>query len=127
MDEKAFDYLNVIPLVDVMLVLLTIVLTTSTFIATGGIKVELPKTESAEQLTELHPRTVTIDKEGRIWLEGDEIALAALGVALEQLDRETPILVRADKGLALQNFVDVFALIKAAGFNHLSLQTEQQP
>ena len=39
MDEKEFDYLNVIPLVDVMLVLLTIVLTTSTFIATGGIQV----------------------------------------------------------------------------------------
>ena len=37
MEEKEFDYMNVIPLVDVMLVLLTIVLTTSTFIATGVI------------------------------------------------------------------------------------------
>jgi len=126
MDEKEFDYLNVIPLVDVMLVLLTIVLTTSTFIATGSIQVELPKAQSAEQMTNLHPRTVTIDKEGRIWLESDEIALASLGVALEQLDRETPILVRADKALALQSFVDVFAVIKAVGFVHLSLQTEQQ-
>ena len=35
MEEKEFDYINVIPLVDVMLVLLTIVLTTSTFIASG--------------------------------------------------------------------------------------------
>ncbi len=48
MDEKEFDYLNVIPLVDVMLVLLTIVLTTSTFIATGGIQVELPEAASTE-------------------------------------------------------------------------------
>ena len=43
MSEKEFDYMNVIPLVDVMLVMLTIVLTTSTFIATGNIPVELPR------------------------------------------------------------------------------------
>ncbi len=43
MEEKEFDYINVIPLVDVMLVLLTIVLTTSSFIATGRIPVELPR------------------------------------------------------------------------------------
>lgn len=127
MDEKEFDYLNVIPLVDVMLVLLTIVLTTSTFIATGGIKVELPKANTAQQVTDLHPRTIAIDKEGRIWLESGEIALASLAVALDGLDRETPIVVRADKGLPLQGFVDVFAAIKQCGFGHLSLQTEQQP
>ncbi len=43
MEEKEFNYINVIPLVDVMLVLLTIVLTTSTFIASGMINVSLPK------------------------------------------------------------------------------------
>jgi len=127
MDEKEFDYLNVIPLVDVMLVLLTIVLTTSTFIATGGIKVELPKASTVEQVTDLNPRTIAIDKEGRIWLETSEIALPSLAVALEGLNRETPILVRADKDLPLQGFVDVFAVIKQCGFGHLSLQTEQQP
>ena len=42
MDEKGFESINVIPLVDVMLVLLTIVLTTSTFIAMGAIPVQLP-------------------------------------------------------------------------------------
>ena len=68
MDEKAFDYLNVIPLVDVMLVLLTIVLTTSTFIAAGSIQVELPKASTSEVTTAPHPRSVSIDKEGRIWL-----------------------------------------------------------
>ena len=47
MDEKEFDYMNVIPLVDIMLVLLTIVLTTSTFIASGVIPVNLPKAAGA--------------------------------------------------------------------------------
>jgi biopolymer transport protein ExbD len=43
MEEKEFDYINVIPLVDVMLVLLTITLTTSSFIAGGMIPMDLPK------------------------------------------------------------------------------------
>ncbi len=43
MEEKSFDYMNVIPLVDVMLVLLTIVLTTSSFVVSGVIPVTLPK------------------------------------------------------------------------------------
>ncbi|WP_028318613.1 ExbD/TolR family protein [Desulfobulbus elongatus] len=127
MDEKEFDYLNVIPLVDVMLVLLTIVLTTSTFIATGGIKVELPKTQESEEIQDLHPRTVVINKEGRIWLDAEEMSLDQLTAILEGFDRETPILVRADRELVLQGFVDVFAAIRQCGFTRLSLQTEQSP
>lgn len=127
MDEKEFDYLNVIPLVDVMLVLLTIVLTTSTFIATGGIEVELPKASVNEQSPELHPKTVVIDKEGRLWLDGAAVSLDTLAAAMKDANRDTPVLVRADKSLALQGFVDVFAAIKQLGFTHLSLQTEQNP
>ena len=41
MKEKEFDYINVIPFIDIMLVLLTIILTTSTFIAQGAVPVEL--------------------------------------------------------------------------------------
>nr|WP_321465458.1 biopolymer transporter ExbD [uncultured Desulfobulbus sp.] len=127
MDEKGFDYLNVIPLVDVMLVLLTIVLTTSTFIATGGIQVELPKASTESQPSQLHPKTVVIDHEGRIWFDGSMMSLEKLTTALADADRETPVLVRADKSLALQGFVDVFAAIKQLGFSRLSLQTEQSP
>jgi biopolymer transport protein ExbD len=127
MDDKEFDYLNVIPLVDVMLVLLTIVLTTSTFIATGGIQVDLPKASTGKESTALQPRTLTIDREGRIWVESVEVALDGLGGALQSVDRATPLLVRADRQLVLQQFVDVYETIKGLGFTSLSLQTEQQP
>ena len=59
--EQEFDYLNVIPLVDVMLVLLTIVLTTSTFIATGGIAVNLPKAEGGEAATAVESRSIVVE------------------------------------------------------------------
>ena len=127
MDEKEFDYLNVIPLVDVMLVLLTIVLTTSTFIATGGIEVQLPKAAASSQPTDVPPKTVVIDREGLLWLDGSPVSMEGLTSALNTVDRQTPVLVRADKSLALQGFVDVFAALKQQGFNQLSLQTQQQP
>ncbi len=127
MDEKEFDYLNVIPLVDVMLVLLTIVLTTSTFIATGGIKVELPKTEASEEMAALHPCTIVINKEGRLWVDSVETQMAALETTLAATDRTIPLILRADKDIPLQLFVDVYEAIKRLGFTTLSLQTEHQP
>ena len=127
MDEKEFDYLNVIPLVDVMLVLLTIVLTTSTFIATGGIKVDLPKAEASEELAALHPRTIVANKEGKVWIDSMETPLEAIENTLAGEDRLTPLILRADKDIPLQLFVDVYETVKRLGFTTLSLQTEQQP
>ncbi|MDI6890307.1 MAG: biopolymer transporter ExbD [Thermodesulfovibrionales bacterium] len=66
MEEKEFDYINVIPFVDVMLVLLTIVLMTSTFIATGVIPVELPKASKSHEET-LRTQTIEIDRNGNIY------------------------------------------------------------
>ncbi len=124
-DEQEFHSLNVIPLVDVMLVLLTIVLTTSTFIATGSIQVNLPRAESGESLAPAQSRTVVVDKDGQIWLDDRQLGLDELALALDNTPRDTPLLLRADKSLALQVFVDVYERVKRLGFTSLSLQTEQ--
>lgn len=125
MEEKEFDYMNVIPLVDVMLVLLTIVLTTSTFIATGVIPVELPKASKSRQ-DSLKTQMVEIDKGGRIYLNSKPLSLDDLRETVKPLDREIPILIRADRGIALQIFVDVLDAVKNLGFKKVSLQTQEQ-
>ncbi|MEW6163232.1 MAG: biopolymer transporter ExbD, partial [Nitrospirota bacterium] len=94
MEEKEFDYINVIPLVDVMLVLLTIVLTTSTFIATGIIPVELPKASKSHEET-LRTQTIEIDKMGNLYLNSRPVSLNGLREAIIHLDRGIPILIRA--------------------------------
>ncbi len=143
MEEKEFDYMNVIPLVDVMLVLLTIVLTTSTFIATGVIPVELPKaSKNSEDI--LKTQTIEIGRHGNIYLNSRPITLQALqsgclcGIGadseqykhskdcLRHIDRSHPVLIRADKDIALQNFVDVMDAVKKLGFKKVALQTEQK-
>lgn len=124
MDEKAFDSINVIPLVDVMLVLLTIVLTTSTFIATGIIPLELPKAENSEQAEQLQPLIIALNRDGQIFLESDLLPLKLLRTALAKHERTSAILIRADKSVALQSFVEVMDLVKGLGFKKVSLQTE---
>ncbi len=125
MEEKEFDYMNVIPLVDVMLVLLTIVLMTSTFIATGVIPVELPKASKSHEET-LRTQTIEVDRNGNIYLNSRPLLLSELRDSIEPMNREVPMLIRADRYIALQIFVDVLDVVKNLGFKKVSLQTEER-
>jgi len=125
MEEKEFDYINVIPLVDVMLVLLTIVLTTSTFIATGMVPVELPGV-SKNYHDVLKSQTIEIDRQGNLYLNSKQVSLEGLKNSICFLDRSVPMLIRADRNIALQVFVDVLDVVKNLGFRKVSLQTEQK-
>jgi biopolymer transport protein ExbD len=124
MDEKEFDYMNVIPLVDVMLVLLTIVLTTSSFIATGAIPVDLPKASQNFEET-MKVQIIEIDSKGIIYLNEQPVSLLGLKNAMKPLPKNIPVLIKADKSLALQIFVDVIDIVKSLGFAKTSLQTER--
>lgn len=123
MDNDGFDAINVIPLVDVMLVLLAIVLTTSTFIAVGAIPVELPKAVSAPS-EQGKSAIISIDKHGRIFLDAKHESLESLRTKLGCRDRGLPVVVRADRTIALQVFVDVMDVVQTLGFEKVSLQTE---
>jgi len=125
MDEKEFDSINVIPLVDIMLVLLTIVLTTSTLVATGTIPLQLPQA-TAEREALLRMQIVEIDKEGTVFFNHQRICIKDLDNALSQIDKTWPVMIRADKTLILQNFVDVLDIVKRHGFTRVSLQTESR-
>jgi biopolymer transport protein ExbD len=123
MEEKGFDYMNIIPLVDVMMVLLTIVLMTSTFVASGSIPVQLPKADH-KQSALLRAVTVSIDRKGAVYYESTPVGLRGLQEKLGNLTVDTPIQVRADRSIAIQDCVDVLDLLSANGFKKVSLQTE---
>lgn len=123
MDEKEFDYLNVIPLVDVMLVLLTIVLTTSTFIASGAIPLSLPKAAQSREAA-LKSLTIEIDPHGTVYFNAQPVSLSALSAQLQPLARTTPVLIRADRTIPLQGFIEVLDMVKQIGFSKVSVQTE---
>jgi biopolymer transport protein ExbD len=123
-EEKEFDYINVIPLVDVMLVLLTIVLTTSSFIASGMIPLDLPKAHrsSGEMLK---TQTIEIDRAGKIYLNSKPVSLEELKRDMGSMNKKVPVLIRADRSLILQTFVSVLDVVKGLEFSRISLQTEE--
>ncbi|WP_028581683.1 ExbD/TolR family protein [Desulfogranum japonicum] len=125
MDEQEFNYLNIIPLVDVMLVLLTIVLMTSTFIATGTIPVDLPGVSALEQQKRAESVTIILDAEGNHWYQDTLMSDAELVKAFHDIDTATNILVRADRNLPLQSFVSLMDMLKNIGFTKIQLHAQE--
>jgi biopolymer transport protein ExbD len=124
MDDKPIDGLNMVPFIDIMLVLLTIVLTTSSFIASGRIPVRLPQA-TADVADKTETELVEIDANGVVYYAGQSLPnVEALGDKLKDLDKATPILLRADKTIQLQLFVEVADLLKRQGLSKVAVQTE---
>lgn len=124
MEEKEFDFINMIPFIDVMLVLLTIVLMTSTFVVGGIIPIELPRVVADHEKV-MKAQVVEIDNEGTIYYQGKKTTLSSLKELLSSVPRDASFLIRADKNIPLQSFVEVIDVIKTIGFKKISLQTEQ--
>lgn len=121
MDED-IDGINVVPLVDVMLVLLTIVLTTATFIATGRIPVDLAEARNAAAARET-PVVVTLTLHQALYV--NDRPASDLAAALAPVDRATPVVVRADGALALRAFVELTDRIKGMGFSQVALEVKR--
>lgn len=120
MDHEV-NQINVIPLVDVMLVLLVIVLTTATFISTGQIPVNLAKAKSVGDRKDA-PIVITLTAEGQLFLNNHAIAEGELPAALTAQPREASVVVRADKVTVLERFVAVVDEIRGLGFQQVSLE-----
>ena len=121
---KRFDQINVIPFIDIMLVLLVIVLTTATFIAKGVIPLDLPKAGSAKELP-IKRIEISIDEQGRIFWKKEPVDLKSLERRLSQISLKSNILLRTDKKSRFESFVKVLDILKKRGFEKIDLETER--
>jgi biopolymer transport protein ExbD len=119
--ERELDQINVIPLVDVMLVLLVIVLTTATFISTGQIPVNLAKAKEAGDHKDV-PIVITLTAEGTLYLNDRAVPGNELKPVLVSHPRESQVVVRADKVTLLERFVSVVDDVRGMGFQQVSLE-----
>ncbi len=123
MEDKEFSSINVIPLVDIMLVLLTIVLTTAAFMVQGAIPVNLPKGGSSTQTT-IKSLELVLTKEGKVLYNGKEVSFKELEEILKSLHPSTNINLYADKYANVQSLVSLIDLLKKHNFEKLSIRTE---
>ena len=122
---KRFDQINVIPFIDIMLVLLVMVLTTATFIKQGIIPVNLPSAQQKEQQKELEERTIHITKEGTIYLDKEKVTLAELKANLGGLSPDQTVVLRSDKEATFQQFVSVMDVLKELNHEQLYIVTKE--
>lgn len=119
--ERELDQINVIPLVDVMLVLLVIVLTTATFISTGQIPVNLAKAKEVGDHKDV-PIVITLTADNHLYVNDRAVEQGGLSTVLSSHSHESAVVVRADKETLLERFVSLVDEVRGLGFQHVSLE-----
>ena len=126
--HAAMSEINVTPFVDVMLVLLIIFMVAAPLLTTG-VPVDLPETDAAPMNSENQPLVVSVDGQGRIFIQEEEIAyedLVAKLQAIRSTGSDARIFVRGDKTIDYGTVMRVMARIQAGGFSNVGLVTLQE-
>ena len=124
MRRKAFTEINVVPFIDIVLVLLVIVLATASFINQKSIKVDLP-TASSKKVTEKKAMVISIDKSGKYYYNKIPLSIKNLEVELKRLDPKKDIIsLQTDQKTEFQKFVSIIDILKARGFKNISVITK---
>ena len=130
--KKPIGQINVVPYIDVMLVLLVIFMITAPLL-TEGVKVKLPQAD-AKTITpkDIAPLVGTVDAHGDLHLASGAAQSVALDAeslmvrvaATLQLNPKTPVYVRGDRNVAYGKVVTVMAMLQQAGVSGVGLLTE---
>ena len=120
---KKFDGINIIPFVDIMLVLLAIVLTTSTLVEKNLIPVFLPDATSKENIKKENI-TITVKRNGELFWEKKQISKNELLQKIQELKKDDFININCDKDARFENFVYILDNLKSNGLENISIITK---
>jgi biopolymer transport protein TolR len=120
--------INVTPMVDVMLVLLIIFMVSAPLL-TVGVPIDLPQTQAKSLDQDRQPLTISVNTDGKVFLQNTEIELEALVPKLQAIAQarggnDERIYVRGDKTVNYGTVMKVMGRLSAAGFRRVALVTE---
>lgn len=118
---KPFNQINVIPFIDIMLVLLAIVLLTATFISTQQIDLELPTAENTVSADDETVVTIAIDTQQQFYFNDEIIEQEDLAKKLALLEQDTHIVLSVDKLVPFEKFIHIVDLLKVQKLEKLSI------
>lgn len=121
--------INVTPFVDVMLVLLIVFMVAAPML-TVGVPIDMPKTSANPMEQDKEPLSVTIDIDGRLYLQDTEITAEELVprlLAIAENGYKEQIFLRADGGINYARVMEVMAMLSSAGFTKIGLVTDPLP
>jgi biopolymer transport protein TolR len=123
---RPMSEINVTPMVDVMLVLLIIFMVTAPLL-TVGVPIELPKSEAQQLQGDKEPLTITVDPDGKIFLQETELKLDEIVPKLTAISKsgyDERIFVRGDRRVDYGVVMRVMGTISAAGFHRIALVSD---
>ncbi len=123
---RPMSEINVTPLVDVMLVLLVVFMVAAPLL-TVGVPVDLPQTQAPPITEPKEPLVITINGEGRIFIQETEVPIDSLVPRLQAITGSNPdalLYVRGDRAINYGRVVEVMSLVSTAGFRKVSLIAE---
>jgi len=126
-ENKVLDTFSFSSLTDIVLLLLIFFLLSSSFIIQPGIKVKLPVSDTAESTNE-KSITITLTKKGLIYLNQDQVSITELPARWNQLmaiNPEQAIIIRADKGVTIEQTVAILDIGKKVGATNFNIATEK--
>jgi biopolymer transport protein ExbD len=124
---KAYDEINVTPLMDLAWVLLIVFIIMATA-TVQGITVSLPRASAAPGLNRPHTRAITVTADGRIFLDTTPVAISELDSQLRRFyaaDPELPVVVRGDAGVRYENVAQVLDVVRRIGIRNVGLVTQR--
>lgn len=126
MRRKRFTSMNVVPFIDIVLVLLVIVLATASFAAKNQLSIDLP-TSSSETKEKPKQIVIAIDKQGNYTYNGQDISLADMTQKLSLLDPASDaISLYTDETADFKYFVSVIDILKNRNFEKISIATKSE-
>jgi len=123
---RPMSEINVTPLVDVMLVLLVVFMITAPLL-TVGVPVELPQTQAPPINEPKEPLTITVNRNGAVFVQETSIAVDSLVPKLQAITGGNPdavLYVRGDKEINYGRVLEIMSLVSSAGFRKVSLVAE---
>ncbi len=127
--RNKFTEINVTPMVDVMLVLLIIFMVAAPML-TAGVEVDLPESKAQALPGEDEPLTVTVQKDGSLFIQETKVTFEDFAPKLEAIagaNKDTRIFVRGDEAVNYGMIMKVVGEMNAAGFMKVALISEGEP
>lgn len=121
---KKFDEINIIPFIDIMLVLLAIVLITASFISQGKIQVNVPKaSQTVAFKSDDLAKLLTVNADGKIFFNDKPIELTELEQEIAGWDKEQKVTLKVDAESLFQNFVSITDLMAKNNIKNVAIVT----
>ena len=125
-EEKPYDDINITPMLDLAYVLLVIFILMCTA-SVQGVKVNLPKASAAPSLAKPKTRAISINNEGKIFLDTVPVTIQELEQRLTQAKAQSgefPVVVKGDSQTQYQGVMDILDVLGRLGLSQVGLATK---